>query len=462
MNLWGGRFKENINRSFLDFSASIEFDYKLAGYDVNCTMAWAKALAESGIIDKLELEEIIGGLHAITQEIKSNGFEFKPDDEDIHTAVERRLVEIVGPVGGKIRTGRSRNDQVATDLRLYAMEQLNNIDYGLLALIEALLDKAEKLISVIIPGHTHLQHAQPVLLSHLLMAFVHMIMRDRKRIKDAQYSADCMSLGSGALAGTGMDIDRMVLAGNLGFERISENSIDAVSDRDFVSDALYAISMIMVHLSRLAEQVILWCSQEFALVKLDDAWATGSSLMPQKKNPDAAELIRGKTGRVVGSLMSILTIMKALPLSYNKDLQEDKEGLFDSIDTVMGCLHVMERTIDTMEFDEDRAAQMVAGGFITATDLADYLVGKGMEFPQAHRIAGEIVVYCLDEDKELKDLSLEEFKPFCELFEEDVNQWLDVESSLRRRKIIGGTDPGEVSRSIKAAREALEGNGESL
>ncbi|MBN1289752.1 MAG: argininosuccinate lyase [Actinobacteria bacterium] len=462
MNLWGGRFKDKINRSFLDFSASIEFDYKLAEHDVNCTKAWTISLAAAGIISELELEEITNGLYAVAEEIKTNSFEFMPGDEDIHTAVERRLVEIVGPAGGKIRTGRSRNDQVATDLRLFTMEQLNDIDYGLRALIEALLDKAENLMGVIIPGHTHLQHAQPVLLSHLLMAFVHMIMRDRKRVKNAYIHTDCMPLGSGALAGTGIEIDRMQLAGQLGFERVSENSIDAVSDRDFVGDTLYTLSMIMVHLSRLAEQVILWCSQEFAMVRLADAWATGSSLMPQKKNPDAAELVRGKTGRVVGSLMSILTVMKGLPLSYNRDLQEDKEGLFDAIETVLGCLHVIERTVDTMEFDRERAAQLVAGGFITATDLADYLVGKGIEFPQAHRIAGEIVVYCLDKGKELKDLALREFKPFSELFEEDVGQWLDVEASLCRRNMIGGTDPVEVSKSIKAARDALERKSESL
>jgi argininosuccinate lyase len=450
--MWGGRFGSEPDKSFMGFSASIGFDVRLYPYDIECTRAWTEALEEAGVVSAEEAAAIGTGLDALKAEFDSGAFAIEPSDEDIHTAVERRLVELAGPVGGKVRTGRSRNDQVATDMRMLVMEECGRLKAALKALQSALLDQAESTDEIAVPGHTHLQQAQPVLLSHVLLAFVHMLERDAALLEAARDAADSLPLGSGALAGTGLAVDRAKLAAALGFSQASANSIDAVSDRDFVCDLAYALSMIMVHLSRMAEQVILWASSEWGLAELHDSWATGSSLMPQKKNPDGAELVRGKTGRVVGALVAMLTVLKGLPLSYNRDLQEDKEGLFDAIDTVGGCLSVMKGTLETLVFDSERAAELTSGGFTTATDLADYLASRGMDFPQAHRVVGEVVTHCLEQGKTLEALTVDELAGFSELLDADALEWLAPAASIARRSCAGGTAPDSVRRQIADAR----------
>lgn len=462
MKMWGGRFETEPDLGFIEFSSSIGFDARLYPYDLECTRAWSAELKDVGILSATEESSIQEALSKIKDEFDSGSFEFLPSDEDIHTAVERRLVEMIGEEGGKVRTGRSRNDQVATDLRLLVMDTSRSIVNRIRALQSALIVQAEKHIDLSIPGHTHLQQAQPVLLAHALLAFVNMLERDAGLISSAADLADNMPLGSGALAGTALPVNRGRLAQNLGFSRVSNNSIDAVSDRDFVCAAIFGLSMVMVHLSRLSEQIVLWCSQEFGIARLDDAWATGSSLMPQKKNPDGAELVRAKTGRVVGNLMAVLIVLKGLPLSYNRDLQEDKEGLFDGLDTVAGCLLIMERTVATMSFDKERAAVLCAGGFLTATDLADYLVSKGIEFPAAHSIVGEVVSYCLREQKTLLDLSSSELAGFSKSFGADALEWLSVDASMARRAAEGGTAPDEVRRQLDAAKKVVSGPGRTL
>lgn len=455
--MWGGRFEKEQDLGFMEFSYSIGFDVRLYPYDIGATSAWSKALTTAGVITPGEAEEIQRALVEIKDELDSGTFEFAPNDEDIHTAVERRLVELVGPAGGKVRTGRSRNDQVATDMRLLVMDICWSLVSSVKALQSTLVEQAEANIDLAIPGHTHLQQAQPILLAHALLAFVQMFERDVWLLMSVSQLADSMPLGSGAIAGSPLDIDRQALAHSLGFSRATANSIDAVSDRDFICATLFALSLAMVHLSRLAEQVILWCSQEFGIAVLDDSWATGSSLMPQKKNPDGPELVRGKSGRVFGSLVAMLTVLKGLPLSYNRDLQEDKEGLFDALDTAASCLAVMERTIATMTFDSARAAELARGGFMTATDLADYLSSKGMEFPEAHRVVGEIVSYCLSSGKKLEGLTTEELAGFSELLDEAALECLGVDASLSRRSAFGGTAPAEVRRQLAAAREMISG-----
>ncbi|MBU1670142.1 MAG: argininosuccinate lyase [Actinobacteria bacterium] len=456
--MWGGRFGEEPDVLFIEFGKSISFDARLYPYDIDCTAAWSDALLEAGVLSGSEHSRIDEALELIEREMADGSFEFKPSDEDIHTAIERRLVELVGTVGGKVRTGRSRNDQVACDMRLFVLHACELVGMATEELQETLIERAQETVDVAIPGHTHLQQAQPVLLGHVLLAFVHMLERDLSLLLEADASADSLPLGSGALAGTPVPVDREVLASRLGFSAVSQNSVDAVSDRDFVCATLFALTMIMSHLSRLSEQIILWCSQEFGLVQLDDAWATGSSLMPQKKNPDGPELIRGKTGRVTGSLVSVLTMLKGLPLAYNRDLQEDKEPLFDAVDTVLDSLAVMQGTVSTMRFDRQRARELTRSGFMTATDLADFLVSRELDFPEAHRIVGEVVHYCLKNDKTLWDLDAEELKKFSPLLGEEAAGWLSVESSLARRGAIGGTAPREVARQLDELRRMIEGD----
>lgn len=455
MKMWGGRFAGEPDVGFMRFSSSIGFDARLYAYDIECTRAWAHALEGAGVLEGGGAEKISAALDAIKDEFDSGSFSLAPQDEDIHTAVERRLVELLGEEAGKVRTGRSRNDQVATDTRMFVMDHCALLAAALKQLQTALIDKAGETIDVVVPGHTHLQQAQPVLLAHALLAFVWMLERDAALIKAASAAADCLPLGSGALAGTTLDIDREALADRLGFSQVSANSLDSVGDRDFACDLVYALSMVMVHLSRLSEQVVLWASAEWGLAELGDAFSTGSSLMPQKKNPDSAELVRGKTGRVAGDLFALLTMLKGLPLSYNRDLQEDKEPLFDAVDTASACLEVMGRTVATMTFDAERASELAAGGFMTATDLADYLAEKGMEFPQAHAIVGRIVTYCIARGKGLGDLSAEEMLQFSELLGPDALQWTSAEASAGRRTCVGGTAPEAVSRQIDLAREAV-------
>lgn len=455
MKMWGGRFGEEPDESFLEFSSSASFDVRLYPYDLECTRAWAGALAGAGIISSAELSSIESSLDAVASELGSGAFAPLPSDEDIHTAIERRLVELAGDAAGKVRTGRSRNDQVATDMRLFTMDACESLSGRAKELQSALLDQADAYFDVIVPGHTHLQQAQPVLLAHVMLAFVQMLQRDVGSFAVARSAADCMPLGSGALAGTGFDIDTDSLASALGFTRVSANSLDAVSDRDFELDLMHAMSKTMVHLSRLAEQVILWASAEWGLAVLCDAWSTGSSLMPQKKNPDAAELVRGKTGRVLGAHFGLLTVMKGLPLAYNRDMQEDKEGLFDAFDTTAACLKVMERTLATMSFDRERAAELASGGFMAATDLADYLAARGMGFPQAHEVVGQAVAYCLQEGKTLEALTLDELARFSELLGADALEQLTPASCVARRACRGGTAPDEVRARIEEARKLL-------
>jgi argininosuccinate lyase len=457
--MWGGRFAGEPDSGFLEFSSSIDFDARLYPFDIECTGAWTYALKEAGVLSGDEAGGIRDALATIRSEFEEGAFEFQPEDEDIHTAVERRLVELVGPSGGKVRTGRSRNDQVATDMRLLVMDSCSVVRTVVRELQSALVDKAEEYIEVVIPGHTHLQQAQPVLLAHALLAFVHMLERDIDLLAVAVSLADSMPLGSGALAGTGLAVDRALLAEKLGFSRVSENSIDAVSDRDFTCAALFALAMTMVHLSRLSEQLILWCSNEFGLARLDDAWATGSSLMPQKKNPDGPELIRGKTGRVAGSLLAMLTVMKGLPLAYNRDLQEDKEGLFDALDTVASCLLVMKGTVATISFDRERAAELSGGGFMTATDLADNLASAGMDFPEAHRVVGEVVAYCASKGIELTSITPDELSGFSEALDPAAIECLGADSSVARRSAVGGTAPESVRTQLSRAREMIAGSG---
>ncbi len=456
MKMWGGRFADDPDAGFMEFSASIAFDIRLYQYDIRCTRAWAGALEEAGVMTEDERGEVARALDTVKKEMDSGDFTIVPADEDIHTAIERRLVEIAGVPAGKVRTGRSRNDQVATDMRLFVMESCEAVTAGIRGLQTALVDRAEQYLDVIVPGHTHLQQAQPVLLAHALLAFFWMLERDVALLEAARDAAACLPLASGALAGTGLEVDRERLARELGFSRASANSLDAVSDRDFACDLLFALSMAMVHLSRLAEQVVLWTSAEWGLAELHDSWATGSSLMPQKKNPDAAELVRGKTGRVAGSLTGMLMMLKGLPLSYNRDLQEDKEGVFDALDTVAGCLAAMKGTVSTITFDRERAAELAGSGYMTATDLADYLAARGLDFPEAHRIVGEIVADCVRRSVRLGGLTTEELEARSELLAGEALEWLTPEASVARRSCKGGTARPAVERQIGEARATLE------
>jgi len=455
--MWGGMFDGETDESFAQFSTSISFDARLYPYDVRCSAEWTKALAAAGLVTPDEQKSILDGLEKVRLELEGGNFSFVKTDEDIHTAVERRLTELIGPVAGKMRTGRSRNDQVATDTRMFAIDACREAIAAAESLQRALVEKAKQYIDVVVPGHTHLQQAQPVLLAHLLLAFFWMLERDKALLAVTIGSSSVMPLGSGALAGTPVPVDRDRLARRLGFVRASENSVDAVSDRDFVSDTVYAAARLMVHLSRLAEQVILWCSTEFGLAGLDDAWSTGSSLMPQKKNPDGAELVRGKSGRVIGDLVSCMAMMKGLPLAYNRDLQEDKEALFEAVDTAVDSLMVMTGTVRGLTFDAERAKELTGSGFITATDLADSLVEKGVEFPAAHRAAGEVVSSLISKGRTLEGVTDEELKSLNDMFGEGSAASVSADASIARKASKGGTAPSSVEAQIEAAEGLLAG-----
>jgi argininosuccinate lyase len=406
-------------------------------------------LVRQGILTPEEGEKIIAGLEEIEKEIEGSQFTFTAAREDIHMHIEARLQEKVGPVAGKLHTARSRNDQVATDLHLYVKEEAAAVMALIARLQETILHLAEKHLGVIMPGYTHLQRAQPILFSHHLLAYFEMLERDWQRFRDCRRRADSSPLGAGALAGTSFPIDRAYTASQLGFSSCYRNSIDAVSDRDFVLEFLAAAAILMQHLSRFCEELILWSSQEFAFIELDDAFATGSSIMPQKKNPDVPELIRGKTGRVYGNLIALLTTMKGLPLAYNKDLQEDKEPLFDTVDTIKDCLTIFAPLLATMEVKEENMAQAAAGGFANATDAADYLAKKGLPFREAHRIVGNIVRYCLEEGKGLAELRLEEFRRFSLAFGPDIIEAIQTKNVVAARTSYGGTAPGQVERALQ-------------
>jgi argininosuccinate lyase len=415
-------------------------------------------LAKQGVISSSEAETISRGLVEIKEELAQGRFEFKPELEDIHMSIEARLIEKVGKVGGKLHTARSRNDQIALDLRLFVKEATTNTINGVNGLQRALVALAEANKKVIVPGYTHLQPAQPVLLAHHLLAYFEMLQRDAERFGDCRKRTDVLPLGSGALAGVAYDIDRDFLARELGFSRVSQNSMDAVSDRDFVIEYEANASLCMMHLSRLVEETILWSSAEFDFVELDEAYTTASSIMPQKKNPDVAELARGKTGRVYGRLMALLTTMKALPLAYNRDLQEDKEGLFDTVDTLLSSLEVITGMVRTLQIKLARVALAVRQGYILATDLADYLVGKGESFRTAHIIVGHLVSYAMEQGKEFDELSLDEYQRFSPRFGEDVYS-ITVELSVARRAAVGGTAPERVESALAAAKKMLANGG---
>jgi len=449
-----GRFQKAADKLVAEYTSSIPFDWRLYRQDIAGSIAHAMMLAKQGIIASREADIITQGLAAIKEEIEQGKFQFKSELEDIHMAIEARLIENVGEVGGKLHTARSRNDQVALDLRLFAKEAISGTLTGMREFQRALVGLAEANKAVILPGYTHLQSAQPVLLAHHLLAYFEMLQRDVDRFNDCLKRTDVMPLGSGALAGVTYDIDREFLARQLGFSQVSQNSIDAVSDRDFVLEYEAAASVCMMHLSRLAEEITLWSSSEFNFIELDEAYATGSSIMPQKKNPDVAELARGKTGRVYGRLMALLTTMKALPIAYNRDLQEDKEGLFDTVDTLLSTLDVFTGMVATLRVKAERMRQAAEQSYILATDLADYLVGKGEAFRTAHDIVARLVAYAVEKGKTFSQLSLAEYKGFSPLFTEDVYS-VTVESSIAARDVAGGTAPGRVGQALANARKMI-------
>ncbi len=454
--LWGGRFSETTDEMVENFTESISYDKRLYSEDIAGSIAHVKMLKKQKIVSSADANKIIKGLNIIKKEIESAAFEFKKSHEDIHMAIEGRLKELIGEVAGKLHTARSRNDQVATDIRLYLKNQTLNLYKLLRDLQKVFVIKAKAYLDVPVPGYTHLQRAQPVFLSHYLLAFVEMWERDKGRLIDCYRRVDILPLGSGAMSGTTFPLDREFVSQLLNFSEPSRNSMDAVSDRDFAIEFLSALSIIMMHLSRLSEDMILWNSFEFGYVILPDEFCTGSSIMPQKKNPDVLELTRGKTGRVYGDLFALLTIMKGLPLTYNRDMQEDKEPLFDAIDTVTSSLQVLTAMFKKVEFNREKLASEADKGFILATEVADYLAKKGLPFREAHEITGKIVVYCERSKKELNELSLEEFKKFSEKFGKDIFKAIDIKSAISSRNVKGGTGLTAVREAIKFWEKQLE------
>ena len=450
---WGGRFDGGTDRFVEEFTASIPFDVLLYRQDIAGSIAHARMLGKQKIIPRAEAERIISALEAIRKEIEAGKMSFDMSDEDIHMAVEKRLIRKVGKSGGKLHTGRSRNDQVALDLRLYLRDEID----GILALAgkvkERILLRAEEGLGVVMPGYTHIQRAQPVLFSHHLLAYHEMFTRDEERFRDARRRANVSPLGAGALAGTTFPLDRESVARELGMDGVCENSIDAVSDRDFVADFLFACAVAMMHLSRLTEEMVYWSSAEFGFISLPDKLCTGSSIMPQKKNPDVAELIRGKTGRAYGNLVNLLTLMKGLPLSYNRDMQEDKEPVFDSARTVKESLIGAALLLEGMTVNEERMRAACDDGFLTATDLADYLARKGVPFRKAHEITGRIVRFCEEGGKRLKDLGLKELRSFHPAIGEDVRDAISLSHSVRLRNTRGGTGPATVRRRLEELKK---------
>ena len=454
MKLWGGRFTQATDELMERFNRSFDFDWRLYVADIRGSIAYAKALTRAQIITMEEQDHLLDGLAQVQAEFENGTFQPEPGDEDIHTAVERRLQEIIGPVGGKLHTGRSRNDQVVTDVRLYLMEHLDQLDRLLVNVQEAIVEQAELHLDLLMPGYTHLQRAQPVRFSHWLMSYFWMLQRDRERLRDAQRRIAVCPLGSGALAGHSLGIDREFLAHELGFQTISRNSIDAVSDRDFILEVLSGAAILGTHLSRLAEDLVLYASAEFGFVELSEAYSTGSSIMPQKKNPDSAELIRGKSGRLVGNLVSLLVTVKGLPLTYDKDLQEDKEPLFDTLDTLELALPVTAGMIRTLQVNADRMRAALDDSML-ATELADYLVRRGIPFRQAHAIVGQGVRYGIEQSKPLHDLSLEDWQRISPSFEADVADVFDFELAVEQKDSPGGTARAAVEAQISRARSLI-------
>ncbi len=457
--LWGGRFRKAADEKAAKFTASLSFDRRLYRQDLAGSRAHARMLGNRGIIPVDDARAILAGLDQVEREIEDGSFPWRPELEDIHTNIERRLTEIVGPVGGKLHTARSRNDQVALDMHLYMKEEVTRI-LGLIRALQAVIvDRAEEHLGAgggptIMPGYTHLQRAQPVLFSHHLMAYFWMLERDHGRLADCLGRTDVSPLGAGALAGTSFPIDPAAVAAEVGLARLYDNSLDAVSDRDFLLEFLSDASILMVHLSRLGEELVLWSTAEFGFVEMDDAFATGSSIMPQKKNPDVAELVRGKAGRVFGNLLGLLTTMKGLPLAYDSDLQEDKEATFEVVDTIEAVLEVTAGMLATLRVNRDRMRDAAGGGFTTATEIADHLAGRGLPFREAHEVAGRIVLECLDRGIALTDLTTDDFRRFSPLFDESIVTEVRPETTAARRS-SGGTSPEQVAGQVASAREAL-------
>ncbi len=453
--LWGGRFQKSTDKKVDDFNSSIRFDQRMYRQDIKGSIAHSKMLAKQGIIPKEDAEKIQKGLCEILEEIEAGKVEFLIDAEDIHMNVEKLLTDKIGDAGKRLHTGRSRNDQVALDIRMYLMDEIDEISDMVKALLKALVKLAEEHTETIMPGYTHLQKAQPITLAHHFMAYFQMFARDLDRLEDCKKRTNVMPLGSGALAGTTYPLDREFVARELGFAAVTQNSLDGVSDRDFVIELASDLSMLMMHLSRFSEELILWSSHEFSFVEMDDAYSTGSSIMPQKKNPDVAELIRGKTGRVYGHLMGLLTTMKGIPLAYNKDMQEDKEPIFDAVDTVKLCLPVFCDMILTMIVKKENMLKGAKGGFTNATDVADYLVKKGMPFRDAHEVCGKLVFYSISKDKSLDELTIAEFKEFSDIIEEDVYEAISMETCVNGRTVIGGPAKSAEEAAIRVAKEYL-------
>lgn len=449
--MWDGRFQKDTDKAANDYNTSLPFDCRMYAQDIRGSMAHCRMLQKQGILTQSDSEKILSGLSHILSDIAAGILSFNSDAEDIHMFIEEELTRRIGDAGKRLHTGRSRNDQVALDVRLYLLDEIKAIRGLVMNLYLTLIDKANENIETIMPGYTHLQRAQPITLAHHLSAYIQMLRRDMTRLDDAAGRMDESPLGSGALAGTTYPLDRQAVAAELGFSGVTENSLDGVSDRDFVIETAAAISILMMHLSRFSEEIILWSTQEFAFIDLDDAYATGSSIMPQKKNPDIAELTRGKTGRVYGDLMALLVVMKGLPLAYNKDMQEDKEAIFDAIDTVKGALVPFTGMVATMTVRKDKMAKAAAGGFTNATDLADYLVKKGLPFRSAHEVSGKLVKYCLDAGIALLDVGIDEFRSFSELIDEDVYEAISLLTCVNNRTIIGSPSPDTVRLSLEGA-----------
>lgn len=455
MKLWGGRFENQIQQAAFDFQSSIHVDRRLYKEDIEGSIAHAKTLKKCGVLTSEESKRVEDALNEILDDIENGKVEITLNHEDIHTFVESTLTDRIGDLGKKIHTGRSRNDQVATDFRMYLGKEVDILVRLLKKLEEALISIAEENLDIILPGYTHLQKAQPLTLAHYMMAYFEMFKRDIERLIDTKKRIMIMPLGSGALAGTTFDLDRKYTCDLLGFDDISYNSLDAVSDRDFAIELSSDLSMIMMHLSRFCEEIILWASGEFGYIDLGDGYSTGSSIMPQKKNPDVAELIRGKTARVYGSNMRLLTIMKALPLAYNKDMQEDKEAIFDAVDTVKACVDIFTGMIQSAKFNKDKMYRASEEGYTNATDLADYLVRKGVAFRESHLISGQIVNFAIKENKKLSEISLESFQIFCDLIKEDIYQEISVETCVDKRNLIGGPAKEAVMISIERGKNFL-------
>ena len=453
--LWHGRFREATNQLVERFTASIRFDQRLYRYDIEGSMAHCRMLAQQGLLSAEEADTLIQALNEILREIEHGSFVFDDTQEDVHMAIEQRLMEKVGEVGGKLHTGRSRNDQVALDMRLFLRDEVKGAEEDLKVLQSNLVAQAKANLGVIMAGFTHLQHAQPVLFSHHLMAYYEMFRRDRQRLAACAERINISPLGSGALAGTSLPIDSNTTAELLDFPALSPNSIDAVSDRDFIIEFTAAAALIMMHLSRMCEELILWSSIEFGYVELSETFCTGSSIMPQKKNPDVAELVRGKSGRVYGHLMSLLTMMKGLPLAYNRDLQEDKESLFDTVDTVRQSLRILAKLWEHVSVNKERMEEMATAGYTLATDVAEYLVMKGVPFRLAHQTVGKLVRYCLEEGKELESLTLDELRGFSKVIDEKIYTVLDLKHSVDSRNSVGGTSLQQVRNAISGAEEEL-------